>query len=101
MNLFLDTNKMPYVKKEQRELFEPELHNLMYNKILENSDKLSKGDMTYLFYKIGLARIKFQGESYTRISEVISSMQDAAEEIRRRKLNPYEDRKIVENGDVI
>jgi hypothetical protein len=88
---------MPYTKKEDREKFEPYLQNLLDQ--LDLSD--SKGDLTYIAYKIALEWIKVHGESYTNISSVISSLIDAAEELRRKKLNPYEDQKCKENGEVI
>lgn len=87
---------MPYTKKEDREKYEPFLKGLRDKmKKVENS----KGDLTYLVYCLGLEYFKGK-ESYTKISSAISSLNDAAEEIRRRHLNPYEDKKIQENGDV-
>ena len=86
---------MPYTKKEDREKFEPALSEL--RKLM--GDGITKGDLTYLVYALGLEY--FKGKvSYTNISTAISSLIDAAEELRRRHLNPYEDKKIEENGDV-
>jgi len=54
-----------------------------------------------LVYALGLEYIsKTGGDSYTSISTAISCLNDAAEELRRQHLNPYEDEKIKENGDV-
>jgi hypothetical protein len=91
---------MPYTTLEDREKFEPRLSELR-ERILESTDNLSKGDFTYIVYALALTNIQaLGGESYTNISNTISCLIDAAEELRRKKLNPYEDKKIEENGDV-
>lgn len=86
---------MPYIPKDDRKSFEPELTDL--------KDLMSlltgKGELTYLVYSLALEYFK-EKKSYTTISTAISCLNDAAEEIRRRHLNPYEDKKIEENGDV-
>jgi hypothetical protein len=87
---------MPYTEKKDREKYEPCL-NLLRGKM--RSIENSKGDLTYLVYSLGIEYFKGK-ESYTNISNAVGSLQDAAEEIRRRHLNPYEDEKIKENGDV-
>lgn len=87
---------MPYIPEEEKTKYEPALSHLR----ALITDKTPKGNLTYLVYAIGLEYFKGR-ESYTRISTAISSLQDAAEELRRRHLNPYEDEKIKENGDVL
>ena len=87
---------MPYITPNEREKFEPELEKLR-DCIMVG---ISKGDMTYVFYSLSKKYIDVTGKSYTNISTVISSLIDAAEELRRRELNPYEDQKITDNGDV-
>ena len=87
---------MPYTKKEDREKYEPALGEL---RELIQHQNTSKGDLTYIVYSLGLEYSQGK-ESYTNISSAISSLIDAAEELRRRHLNPYEDKKRKENGDV-
>jgi len=87
---------MPYIKQEDREKFENSL-NLLKKDICSDD---SKGELTYILYSISLDWIKKKGKSYTSISSGISSLTDAAEELRRRELNPYEDVKLKENGDI-
>ena len=89
---------MPYIKQEDRNKYEPELHKLT-DSILNNLP--SKGELTYLLYVISLNYIKKHGKSYTNISSAISCLIDAAEELRRKELSPYEDQKIKENGDIV
>ena len=86
---------MPYIDKKSREKYDKDLARL--RKLI--NEQSSKGDLTYILYSLALEYFKGR-ESYTKISESIGSLSDAGEEIRRRKLNPYEDKKIKENGDV-
>jgi len=87
---------MPYIKKEERDKYEPTLSEL--KSLIESATP--KGNLTYLLYAISLDFIKKGGKSYTNISTAISCLNDAAEEMRRKHLNPYEDKKILENGDI-
>ena len=87
---------MPYVPEDQRKRFEPETSKL--KRKLELICR-PKGTLTYLVYSLGVSYFKGR-ESYTSISDSISALNDAAEEIRRRYLNPYEDKKRGINGDV-
>lgn len=87
---------MPYISQEDKNKYEPVLTELTK---LINSD-VAKGELTYLAYVLALAYMKAKGKSYTNISTAISCLDDAKEELRRQHLNPYEDEKIKENGDV-
>ena len=87
---------MPYVPEDQRKRFEPDLSKL--KRKLELIYR-PKGTLTYLVYSLGVSYFKGR-ESYTAMSDSISALNDAAEEIRRRYLNPYEDEAIKRNGDV-
>jgi hypothetical protein len=91
---------MPYTPQPERKKFEPALSEL--RKIIKkqiSQGKMTKGDLTYLVYTLGIEFFK-EKASYTTISTAISCLNDAAEELRRSHLNPYEDKKIKENGDV-
>lgn len=59
------------------------------------------GEFTYLLFvaakSYGFAATE---QSYARHAEVITALDNAKEEYRRRFLNPYEDQKREENGDV-
>ena len=87
---------MPYIKPEDRRKYEPQMQRLRDS----IQSGIPKGELTYLVYALGLEFFKKKGVSYTNISTAIGALNDAAEELRRRHLNSYEDRKIVENGDV-
>jgi len=88
---------MPYIPQGDRKKYEPWLGELRE----AMSIRTPKGDLTYLVYALALEFWKEKGASYTSISEAIGALNDAAEEMRRRHLAPYENKKIEENGDVI
>ena len=89
---------MPYIKQERREHFK-DIDNAF--KFKQDTDIIfMKGDLTYCAYKLAKQFIKVKGKNYQNISDAISALEDAAHEIRRRILNPYEDEKIKENGEV-
>lgn len=84
---------MPYIKQSKRPQFDAEIQRLM--------DKIeSGGDMNYIFTRICHLFVKKFGESYENYSTCVSSLENAKLELYRRKIAPYEDRKIYENGDV-
>ena len=68
-----------------------------------NTKALNVGELTYLLFKTAseywrLAPTNSKG--YHTHAEVIAALDNAKEEYRRRFLNPYEDQKREENGDV-
>jgi len=85
---------MPYIPQESRKDYDLALQDLDFD------EKAKKGELTYVLYVIALRYIETKGTSYTTVSDAIGCLTDSAEEIRRRILNPYEDEKIKENGDV-
>ncbi len=60
----------------------------------------TKGELNFCLSTLMLLYVKTLGISYQNISDAISAATDAAEEMRRRLLNPYEDEKIKEHGDI-
>lgn len=55
------------------------------------------GELTYIMYK---AAVDYCAFNYKTHADVIAALDNAKEEYRRRYLNPYEDQKREENGDV-
>ncbi len=80
---------MPYITQERREL-------LLGNILL---DDLCAGDMNYLFTAI-VDRYMGIKENYQRYNDCIGALEGAKMELYRRKVAPYEDTKIEQNGDV-
>lgn len=87
---------MPYIKQEKRD----ELKN-----ILDQIERLSlieigPGELNFLITKLIHQYVEDNNISYKILNDIIGALDNAKEEFRRRVINPYEDLKIVENGDV-
>ena len=84
---------MPYIKKDKRAALDPHLAELARSVETE-------GELNYCIYKLSLLLIERLGESYDNYSMCSSAMEHAKLEWYRRRVGPYEDKKIVENGDI-
>jgi len=82
---------MPYVKQERRAGLD-EIVNLMKEKGIK-----ANGDLNYVLFAYCLRNIE---PSYNNYKNYMAELNECAEEIRRRMLAPYENKKIYENGDV-
>jgi len=89
---------MPYIRKEKREILEPELSAL-----IEKLQKITifgrteSGVVTYVIYKI--IKELYQ-DGWDVMSDGIKILECAKTEFYRRVLAKHEDKKIQENGDV-
>jgi hypothetical protein len=81
---------MPYIKQEDRKKF-----NEIDLPYIENA-----GELNYLITTICQSYICEKGLNYAHINEVIGALECAKLELYRRVASPYEDKKILENGDV-
>jgi hypothetical protein len=79
---------MPYVEQRVRELLD------------DGESPDTKGELNYAITKLMVGFIQFHGKSYHVISDAIAAAQDAADEMKRRVLGPYEDKQCDRNGDV-
>jgi len=88
---------MPYIKRENR----PRLDWIANNLAAELSGEGVTGNLNYILFKtfVNLQRLN-KCNNYQSMSRYLAELHEAAEEIRRRKLAPYEDQKIKINGDV-
>jgi hypothetical protein len=84
---------MPYINPERRKALWCESRIDLDNEIR------TKGELNFRITELMIDYIVNQGLSYTNISEAIAAANDAAEEMRRRILNPYEEKMIKKNGD--
>lgn len=84
---------MPYIKQDQRARLDPHLEALAEHVATE-------GELNYCMYKLSCLLIAKIGESYTNYSLCSSAMEHAKLEWYRRRVAPYEDKKIAENGDI-
>jgi hypothetical protein len=84
---------MPYIKGEERDEFNYHIEGLKRR-------IKTKGDLNYVISELVGQLILKDGPSYTVTSNWIDGVHGAERELTRRLLNPYEDIKIEENGDV-
>lgn len=82
---------MPYIKKEDR----PELDEIV--KLMHERCVSADGDLNYILFAYCK---RYMHPSYNSYKNYIGELRSCATEIERRMLAPYEDKKIIENGDV-
>lgn len=88
---------MPYIRKEDRERLDGVV-DLVVEKFLENSMADSLGDLNYVVSRIVASCI---GEpSYSKIAMATGVLENVKQELYRRMATPYEEKKILENGDI-
>ena len=96
---------MPYIKKEYRKLIDPEIdaliaklnHEAWADEDFGNIQKT--GVLNYIITKIALG-IGFSSR-YGNMNDIIGAMECCKLELYRRFAIPYENKKILENGDVV
>jgi len=89
---------MPYIKQMQR----LELDKLIFqlsSKMSEMGEDSRKGILNYVITKIALSVV---GDDirYSKINDVVGSLECCKMEFYRRLAAKYEDEKVKENGDV-
>lgn len=90
---------MPYIKQEMRPAIDAELDRLVktINNIVGEDDKLLKGVMNYTITT--LVNKVYVVDSYSNFNDVMGMLKGVDLEFYRRRVAPYEDQKIFENGD--
>jgi len=92
---------MPYIKSEDRAY----LRNITseYHK----ADIRTPGELNYLISKLCKSYLdakKHSGDgyeaNYQAFNDVMGALEGAKLELYRRRIAPYEDTKIIENGDI-
>ncbi len=78
---------MPYIKPQFRQA-------------VRQTGPETPGELNYLITLLVQAYIEQRGESYQAYNDAVGALESAKLELYRRKIAPYEDRKIQENGDV-
>jgi hypothetical protein len=88
---------MPYIKVSERLRFD---HGLDAIQDTVTKDGISEGDLNYLITNLVSIHISHHGKSYSVLNGVVGVLECAKAELYRRVIAPYENKKIVENGDV-
>ena len=84
---------MPYIEQKKRVVLDPHLEKLA-------AEISTEGELNYCIYKLSCLLIGKIGESYDNYSLCSSAMEHAKLEWYRRRVAPYEDKKILANGDI-
>jgi len=58
------------------------------------------GELNYLITQICSQYLRTKGERYQTYNDIMGALEGAKLELYRRQIAPYEDKKIIENGDV-
>ena len=80
---------MPYIKKEER----ADIGS-------REQAPLTPGQLNYLFTTIAHEYFQINGQNYQAFNDILGALEGCKLELYRRKIAPYEDVKIQENGDV-
>lgn len=84
---------MPYIKEEQRKILDPKVEDL--------SDFITNGGkINYCIVKLCLSFVQFEGENYENYAECLAAIEGAKQELYRKHIAPYEDKKEQENGPI-
>lgn len=79
---------MPYIKQEDRTELEKELY------------PVNAGELNYCIHILLDRYLKQKGQSYQTYNDMMGALEGAKLELYRRRVSNYEDKKIVENGDI-
>ena len=79
---------MPYIKKREREL------------MICGFPPKDAGELNYAIHLLLEKYVNGHGESYQTYNDIQGALRCVADELARRRVGPYEDRKIHENGDI-
>lgn len=82
---------MPYIDKKLRFSCDEVIKKMMQMNIQAD------GRLNYILFKFCKEEVK---PSYNNYKNYIGELQECVTEIRRKLLAEYEDKKIIENGDI-
>lgn len=82
---------MPYIKQVDRN----EIDERLSFPVIRNA-----GELNYVFTRFAHEYWRDNGANYQAFNDIIGALEGAKLELYRRKVAPYEDGKIKENGDV-
>jgi len=92
---------MPYIEQRYRNLIDNEINILIEGlKRFDVGSTVPDGAINYVFTRILLAFFGGQSTSYFNIERVIGLLECIKSEYMRRVGEPYENMKLIQNGDV-
>jgi hypothetical protein len=93
---------MPYINTSSRAFIEPSINDLVDTmKEIDGGDVVSAGLANYVISSTIVRTLRPpSGWTYGSLSKALAVFRDAEAEMRRRLLDPYEDKAIAKNGDI-
>ena len=79
---------MPYIPENERTAIE------------DNCVPVTAGQLNYQIHLLLEQYINKNGFNYQTCNDIMGALQGVQQEFYRRKVAPYEDKKIAENGDI-
>lgn len=86
---------MPYIPKENRDLYKDAI-----KKILDELEPDKVGELNYIITSIVWALFD-ANPSYTSANNLTGVLECVKQEFYRRKVMPYEEKKMKKNGDIL
>jgi hypothetical protein len=80
---------MPYIKQDDR-----------VRMLNDPFDAKTAGDLNYIFTMLIKNYMVRKGENYQNYNDAIGALEGCKLELYRRMISEYEDKKIIENGDL-
>ena len=87
---------MPYIKPTDRSRFDPIIQEFIK---LHSKKRLTAGDLNYMISSM-IWWMFSADKNYAKANELMGVLESVKQEFYRRKVSPYEDEKIKENGDI-
>lgn len=84
---------MPYITQNNRDAIDPALNRVA--QVTTNG-----GELNYVISTIVATYVRKNGLRYQNISDVLGALNGAIGEFNRRVVDPYEQQKMLENGDL-
>lgn len=93
---------MPYIKQEDRKFVDSGMDYLVeLVQELDGQPVAQPGVINYLITQLVVRTMRPEaGWTYSSLSKSLAVFRDAEAEMRRRLLDPYEDKAITKNGDI-
>ncbi|MGV3773088.1 MAG: DUF6899 family protein [Verrucomicrobiales bacterium] len=88
---------MPYIKPEFRPAYDEAMEPLFQ---LLKERGFQSGDINYCVSRLIWRSFEEMGGRYANANDLMGALECIKQEFYRRKVAPYEDLKIKENGDV-
>jgi hypothetical protein len=89
---------MPYINQEDREKYKSHINDLV-DLLTNDGCDFQVGEVNYVISSL-IWKLFQNKVSYTNANNLIGVLECVKQEFIRRKLNDYEDGKIVANGDL-